>query len=88
MVAANILAFSLFAMAMANPMQRRAMKVHEVRPEVPAGFVKVATASPSTTLRMRIALAQSNPSGLTDALMDVSTPDSANYGQHLTKEEV
>lgn len=88
MVAASILVFSLFALALGNPMQRRAMKLHEVRPDAPEGFVKVGSASPSTTIRMRIALTQSNPEGLTDALMDVSTPDSANYGQHLTKEEV
>ena len=88
MVAANILAFSLFAMAMANPMQRRAMKVHETRDEIPEGFVQQGPASPDTVLNFRIGLKQSDPSGLEAKLMEVSTPGNKLYGQHLTKEEV
>ncbi|KAI0795785.1 family S53 protease [Abortiporus biennis] len=64
------------------------MKVHESRNDVPDGFVRSATADPSSVLKMRIALKQSDPEGLTNALLDVSEPTSANYGQHLTKEEV
>ncbi|CAL1707451.1 unnamed protein product [Somion occarium] len=88
MVATSVLIVSLFTLALGNPLNRRSMQLHETRPSAPEGFVKAGSASPDTTLRLRIALAQSDPAGLTDALMDVSTPDSANYGAHLTKEEV
>lgn len=87
MVTSRILIVSLFSLALGNPLTRRAMQVHETI-ELPDGFAKVGTASPDTVLNMRIALAQNNPAGLTEALYDVSTPSSANYGNHLTKEEV
>ncbi|KAI0093371.1 family S53 protease [Irpex rosettiformis] len=64
------------------------MHVHESRSAAPVGFVKAGAASPDTVLNMRMALAQNNPAGLEKALMDVSTPGNALYGQHLTKEEV
>ena len=35
-----------------------------------------------------LALAQSNPAGLEDALYAVSTPSSETYGRYLTREEV
>ncbi|TFY67250.1 hypothetical protein EVJ58_g1740 [Rhodofomes roseus] len=38
-------------------------------------------------IKLRVALVQSNPAGLEDALYDVSTPSSDNYGQYLTREE-
>ncbi|TCD71643.1 hypothetical protein EIP91_007390 [Steccherinum ochraceum] len=64
------------------------MQLHESRPEAPDGFVKTGAASPDATLKLRIALSQADPAGLTDALMDVSEPTSANYGQHLTQAEI
>jgi hypothetical protein len=39
-------------------------------------------------LNLKIALTQSDLSGLEKALYDVSTPSSPNYGKHLSKEEV
>ncbi|KAF9814027.1 hypothetical protein IEO21_05330 [Rhodonia placenta] len=63
------------------------MKVLGRREAPPAGFTLTEPASPDTILKLRIALAQSNPTGLEDALYDVSTPSSSNYGQFLTKEE-
>ena len=89
MVASLLFVFSSFiALAAANPLSGRAMQVHESRASVPASFTKTGTPSPDTILTFRVALAQTDPDGLTDALYDVSTPSSANYGNHLTKEEV
>lgn len=64
------------------------MRVHESRSSVPQGFVNQGPAAPDTVLHMRIALTQSDSAGLEDALMAVSTPGSASFGQHLSKEEV
>ena len=89
MVAAFLLVISsLLTYVAGNPLGRRAMQVHESRSEIPDGFAKTGTPSPDTVINFRIALAQTDPDGLTDALYDVSTPSSANYGNHLTKEEV
>ena len=83
-----ILLATLFTLAAAKPMGRSAMVTHESRTNVPSGFVQNGAASPDTQLKLRIALVQNNPSGLIDSLYAVSTPGSASYGQHLSKEEV
>ena len=88
MVAIGLFLVSLFAVALANPLARRAMKVHETRDEIPEGFVQQGPASSDTVLNFRIGLKQSDPSGLEAKLMEVSTPGNKLYGQHLTKEEV
>lgn len=88
MVASHLFFVSLLAFALGNPHGRRSMTVHESRSDIPEGFTKQGPASPDTVLNMRIALKQGNPAGLEQALMDVSTPGSALYGQHLSKEEV
>ena len=62
--------------------------VHEQRHIVPEGFFVSGTPSADETIPLRIALTPSNISGLEDRLYDVSTPGSANYGKHLSKEEV
>ncbi|RPD63795.1 family S53 protease [Lentinus tigrinus ALCF2SS1-6] len=64
------------------------MQVHETRAQVPNAFALKGPASPDTMLDLRVALVNSDIAGLEKALMDVSTPGNALYGQHLTKEEV
>ncbi|KAI0081293.1 subtilisin-like protein [Panus rudis PR-1116 ss-1] len=64
------------------------MKLHEARDGVPEGFVKTGSAPADNTFRLRIALTQNDPEGLTDALMSVSEPTSPKFRQHLSKEEV
>ena len=64
------------------------MHVHESRSAAPVGFVKGGAAPADTVMTMLIALTQNNPAGLEKAVMDVSTPGNALYGQHLTKEQV
>ncbi|OJT13117.1 Tripeptidyl-peptidase sed3 [Trametes pubescens] len=78
----------LAAVCAAKPLVARSMQLHEVRDEVPDGFVHSGAAPQDTVLNLRLALVQSDTAGLQKALMDVSTPSSALYGQHLTKEEV
>ncbi len=78
---------SLFALALGKPMTR-SMKLHESREGVPDGFSFRGTAQPDQSLKLRVALVQSNVDELERKLMDVSTPSSANYGKHLSKAEV
>ena len=79
---------SLLTMSLGNPLSQRMMKVHEARSTIPHGFVNQGPASPATILRMRFALKQSDPANLEDTVLAVSTPGSACYGQHLSKNEV
>lgn len=62
--------------------------VHESITNAPDGFSKVGAASADQMLNLRIALVNSDIAGLEDKLFAVSTPSSALYGQHLSKEEV
>ncbi|KAF8148291.1 family S53 protease [Crassisporium funariophilum] len=64
------------------------MVVHDQRSSAPDGFVQQGAAASDQIMKLRIALHQTNIAGLEDALMAVSTPGNALYGQHLTKEEV
>ncbi|TFY65282.1 hypothetical protein EVJ58_g2063 [Rhodofomes roseus] len=66
----------------------RDLQVHESRANAPSGYAYTSPASPDALLSLRLALVQSDPAGLVDALYDVSTPENANYGNHLSKEEV
>jgi tripeptidyl-peptidase-1 len=62
--------------------------LHERRDALPKGFVNRGPAAKDSTLNLRIALTSNNLAGLEKALYDVSTPSSALYGQHLSKDEV
>ncbi|KAI0055947.1 family S53 protease [Artomyces pyxidatus] len=66
----------------------RSMVVHERLEAIPTGFVAHGSAPGHQSLSLRLALVSNNLVGLEDALMAVSTPGSARYGQFLTKEEV
>ena len=56
---------------------------------VPAGFRPSGkVVSPNNVLKLTVALPQGNVSGLHAALLDVSDPNSPNYGHHLSKVEV
>jgi tripeptidyl-peptidase-1 len=74
------------AMVTAKPTE--SLIVQDTRSISPAGFVNTGLVNPKMTLNLRMALEHSNFEGLHDALMDVSTPGLATYGQHLTKSEV
>ncbi|EED77904.1 family S53 protease-like protein [Postia placenta Mad-698-R] len=87
MFAHAVLVAALLPLTLASPLATRNMHVLARRSGPPARFSMAGAASPDATLNLRVALTQSNPAGLEDALYDVSTPSSANYGNHLTKEE-
>jgi tripeptidyl-peptidase I len=78
----------LLSLVAARPSTYRTMIVHESRQVAPAGFTLTKAAPSDTILNLRIALKESDPDGLKAALMDVSSPGSAKYGHHLSKEEV
>ena len=55
----------------------------------PPGFKEAGVRSQSSqSLRLTIGLSRSNITGLRDALMDVSDPDSPNYGNYWSQEKV
>ncbi|KAI1760631.1 subtilisin-like protein [Hypoxylon sp. FL1150] len=62
---------------------------HEKRTEVQArSWTKVERAVPDAILPMRIGLRQQNLQSGHDLLVDISDPESRNYGKHLSAEEV
>ncbi|GBE84894.1 Aorsin [Sparassis crispa] len=56
--------------------------VHESRRSLPHGLAAVRRANPDVVLPFRVGLAQSNLETLDAYLMDVSHPESPNYGKH------
>ncbi|TFY57290.1 hypothetical protein EVJ58_g7104, partial [Rhodofomes roseus] len=79
---------SALSVAWSKPLARRALQLHEARAMAPTDYTLSSSASPDTVLNLRIALVQNNVDGLIDTLYDVSDPESSNYGQYLSKEEV
>ncbi|CAK5281037.1 unnamed protein product [Mycena citricolor] len=64
------------------------MVLHESRTTTPVGFVSHGPAPATDQLELRFALAQNNPAGLQNKLMEVSTPGNDNYRQWLSMEDV
>ncbi|KAJ7260955.1 peptidase S8/S53 domain-containing protein [Mycena haematopus] len=62
--------------------------IHEQRTVAPHGWSRVGRPFPTDLLPLTIHLTQSNIDTLHDRLLDVSHPDSENYGKHWTAEEV
>ena len=64
--------------------------VRDQKNSVPLGFKsgRAPNFIPPGMLRLTIAMPQSNVTGLQAALLDVSNPNSENYGHHLSKSEV
>lgn len=86
MVPVALLVASLICLVAGKPVARN-LQVHEAR-ALPREFALSGPAAPDTVLNLRLALVQSDPSGLQNALLDASDPSSASYGQWLSKEEV
>ncbi|KAK7726507.1 hypothetical protein SLS63_007668 [Diaporthe eres] len=57
-------------------------------PGIPKGWEHVGLASPDEPIQLRLALRQQGESALEAAVLDRSTPGTANYGIHLSREEV
>ncbi|KAJ7621942.1 family S53 protease [Mycena polygramma] len=88
MSASYLFLASVLSLAAAGPAAFQTFVVQESLSSAPQGFVKVGPAADSTSINLRIALASSDIAGLEKTLLDVSTPSSSNYGNHLTKAEV
>lgn len=86
MVAAGLLIFSFFALALAAPAPD-VLHVHDARSVAPAGFTANGAPDANKVLKLRIALKTDNTQ-LVQTLLDVSNPGSKNYRQFLTKEQV
>ena len=83
----GLLFFSFIASSLSQPVARN-LRLHETRSSVPPGFSLVGSADADTVLNLRLGLVSSNVDELVETLYDVSTPSSANYGQHLSRSEV
>jgi tripeptidyl-peptidase-1 len=62
--------------------------VHERREKFPINWEKTTTLHGDSFLPMRIALTQSNLDKADEFLMDVSHPDSRNFGKHWSAKQV
>lgn len=62
--------------------------VHEQLAAVPRGWTLVGTPDESTAITLSVALAYQNLDQLESALLAVSTPGNAKYGQHLDVDDV
>ncbi|KAI0455004.1 subtilisin-like protein [Xylaria acuta] len=60
----------------------------ESLPQVPAGWTKLREAGGDQLIKLRIALEQPNLDQFEKTLYDISSPQHALYGQHLSREEV
>jgi tripeptidyl-peptidase-1 len=88
MSATSLFLASILSLAAAGPAAFQTFIVQESLASAPQGFAKVGLAADTTTINLRIALASSDIPGLEKTLLDVSTPSSSNYGNHLSKAEV
>ena len=55
---------------------------------VPTGWEEVRMASPDEAIFLRIALKQPRSGALDQAVLDMSTPGHANYGKHMSRDEL
>lgn len=72
-------AASAFAVPTTTTVERHV--VHEKRDNVPQKWKRTARLTPDSVIPIRIALTQQNLHLIEDHLLDVSDPDSANYGK-------
>ena len=70
------------------PSRRGGYVLHEKRAAEPVEWAKTRRLEPDHILPLRIGLTQSNLHELEMHLMDVSDPESQNYGKHWTPQEV
>ncbi len=88
MLAAGLLSFILFAVALGRPPSDSHELITRSQHDVtPSGFIEGGAPSDGI-VRLTVAMPQSNIGGLHTALLDVSDPYSPNYGKHLSKDEV
>lgn len=76
-----------FSSVVAEPLLSRSV-VHERRNALPPGWSTAGAAPADATMRLRLGLAQRNMHKLDEYLLDVSHPESPNYGKHWTTAQV
>ncbi|OCH91088.1 subtilisin-like protein [Obba rivulosa] len=80
-----VLAACVSLVASSSPLSRVA---HEIRRSVPIRWTPVRRADHHAVLPLRIGLKQNNLDNIEDYLLDVSHPESSNYGKYWTPAKV
>lgn len=83
-----VVALALVLSAAGAPSTFSPRVVHESRSNVPRGWAPVRRAEPSMMLPLRVGLVQPNLENIEAYIMDVSHPESPNYGKHWSPEKV
>jgi tripeptidyl-peptidase I len=78
---------ALVSLALAEPQLSRSV-VHEQRSAIPKGWTRRERYASDAVMRMRFGLRQRNLDRIEEFLLDVSAPDSPNYGNHWTAGKV
>lgn len=65
-----------------------AARVMDQVPSVPKGWTEVRQASPEEPITLRIALPQQHADALEQAVVEMSTPGSPDYGKHMSRLEL
>jgi len=79
--------FASFALAVANPLPYSYTLVRK-RSTIPLGWSHIAKHNPSSILPIRFGLSQPNIHNIGELLLDISHPESPNYGNHWTPSQV
>ncbi|KAG1738203.1 subtilisin-like protein, partial [Suillus lakei] len=84
-----VLSFTLglAASAIADP-TLSPWRLHEQRSHIPAGWTRARKLSPSASVPLRFALAQSNIENIEALLYEVSHPSSSGYGNHWSASQI
>ncbi|KAI9737674.1 MAG: hypothetical protein M1818_005678 [Claussenomyces sp. TS43310] len=84
----GLVAFAAAAPAPASGSVSKRHVVHEKRTKIPANWRRTAKLHPKSTVPMRIGLTQSNLDKGEELLLDISHPDSPNYGKHWSPQRI
>ncbi|KLO11791.1 subtilisin-like protein [Schizopora paradoxa] len=85
----RLVTFALLACSsLARPSPRAGYVLHEKRAQEPSGWTRERRLEPDYVLPLRIGLTQSNLHRIEEMLLDVSHPESPNYGKHYKPEQI
>ena len=85
----RLVTFALLACSsLARPSPRAGYVLHEKRAQEPSGWTRERRVDPDYILPLRIGLTQSNLHRIEEMLLDVSHPESPNYGKHYKPEQI
>ncbi|CCM05401.1 uncharacterized protein FIBRA_07617 [Fibroporia radiculosa] len=86
--AARLAVTLVLCLSVANVSASSSRVVHESRSGIPSGWVPVRRAEANSVLPLRIGLAQPNLENMEAYIMDVSHPESPNFGKHWSPAKV